>query len=311
MAREKCVYCGAALSPETLREAAAAAKRVFQSTTLMGLEDAARGVGGGPHDRRYLVIDTAANALETLAAACSISTWEARQWQAASRYRLLRVTAEPQDGPYETRLRGMGVTVHAIAENAVARARNPLPIESLDASKVPAECTLRPDPDSPPIRSHLEEGQVAVIVSGPIRREKVKEIASFKKVPSVRLEDAFLVHFHIRGETRPWEIDARRTSFEGEGLASAHMRTLQLVRRLALKVAHDEAFRNVVPALSEGVDPLTEIASGSSTGGSSSKGTKLIVLDNVAQFREYSAWRGRLAVDGPEATRGAELNQGI
>jgi hypothetical protein len=296
MAREKCVYCGAALSRETLREAAAAAKRVFQSTTLTGLEDAARGLGGGSQNRRYLVVDTATNDVETLASACSISQWEARQWQAAARFRLLRVTSEVSNGPFETRLRAMGVPLHVIAEDVVARARNPLPIESLDASRVPAECTLRPDPESPPIRRALEESLVAVIVSGPIRREKVKEIASFKKVPSIRLEDAFLVHFHIRGEPRPWEIDARRTSFEGDGLASAHMRTLQLVRRLAGTVPHDDAFRNLVPALSEGADPLTEFTSGNSRAGSSTKGTKLIVLDNVAQFREYSAWRGRLAL---------------
>ena len=68
------------------------------------------------------------------------------------------------------------------------------------------------------------------------------------------------------------------------------MRTLELVRRLGATISHDEAFRNIVPALSPGVDPLTDL-SGMRESRPKGKEPKTVILDNVAQFREYSAWR--------------------
>jgi hypothetical protein len=178
----------------------------------------------------------------------------------------------------------------------VRQARNPIRLESIDTSRTPAECTLRNDPDAPLRRREVPEQDVALIVSASIRREKVKEAGSLKKTPDVRLEDAVLIHLHLRGETRPLELDPRRAVFEGQGLASAHMRTLDFVRRLAATVPHDEGFRNVVPALAPGVDPLSELSGLTTPPKTSAKEAKLIVLDNVAQFREYSAWRGALAL---------------
>ena len=109
------------------------------------------------------------------------------------------------------------------------------------------------------------------------------------------MEEAWLVHVHLRHEARPWEIDPRRTAYEGPGLASAHMRTLELVRRLATVVSFDDAFKNIVPALSPGADPSNELA-GLQGGGVKprDKEPKTVILDNVTQFREYSAWRGAL-----------------
>ncbi len=112
---------------------------------------------------------------------------------------------------------------------------------------------------------------------------------------AIALEEALLVHVHLKGESRPWEIDPRRTAFEGTGLASAHMRTLQLVRRLSATTEHDDGFRNVVPAFAPGADPLSELAGIKPGTGNTKKESNLIVLDNVAQFREYSAWRGSVA----------------
>jgi hypothetical protein len=138
----------------------------------------------------------------------------------------------------------------------------------------------------------LPEEDLLILVSGFIRREKVKDQTSFKTRTDTRLEDAWIVHLHFRGEPRPWEIDARRTGYEGAGLASAHMQTMELVRRLGTSVPHDDSFRNVVPALAPGVDPTGDFAALKSGAKSPSKEPKRVVLDNLAQFREYSAWRG-------------------
>lgn len=290
MARPTCVYCGAALPKGTVEEAALAAQRVLESKTLIGLETAAKGADSARPARRYLVIDTTGASAEALARACSISAWEARLWQAASRYRLLRISDEPPDGPTESELRGNGVTPVVIPEDVVARARRPMTVETLDLSVTPLRGHLVEDPEAAVVPRDLPEDEIVLIVSAPIKREKVRDAAISRVRQDRRLDDGYLVHLHFREESRPWEIDPRRTGYQGPGPASAHMRTLELVRRLAVNTSHDEGFKNLVPALAPGVDPRTELP-GMKDARSAGKEPKTVILDNVAQFREYSAWR--------------------
>lgn len=293
MARGTCVYCGTPLSDEIREAAASAAQRVLQTTTLAGLESAALG-RDSDRQKRYLVIETAAQPAEVLAEACGMSIWDARQWQAASRYRLLRVTLEAQVGEPLSAIRAKGLNPLVLHGDAVARARSPIPVESLDVTAFPFQCTLREDPEGAVSRKALPESEIALVISAPIKRERQKEQRSRVR-QDTRMEEAWLVHVHLRSETRPWEIDPRRTAYEGPGLASAHMRTLELVRRLSNVAPLDESFKNIVPALSPGSDPSNELA-GLHAGGAKprDKDQKTVVLDNVAQFREYSAWRGAL-----------------
>ncbi len=292
MARENCVYCGAPLSAKVLEAAALAAERVLQSKSLDHLEAAARGPTRDQTTRRYLIIDTAGTTPETLARACSISVWEARQWRAASRYRLLKVSAELPDGAQESGFKEIGLTFLALPEHTVAPARNPIVLESVDLSAAPLQCTLRHHAEAPATRRELIEPDVALIVSASIKRERVKDASSLRARADSRLQDAFLVHLHLKKEARPWEIDPRRTGYEGASLASAHMSTLDLVRRLSVRAPHDEAFKTIVPALSLGADPPSDLTGLKKTAKGAGKEPKVIVLDNVAQFREYSAWRG-------------------
>ena len=198
------------------------------------------------------------------------------------------------DGPLERGLRDQGLSFFAIPEDRVARSRVPVPLESIDFSKIPAYCSLRPDSDAPPVRRELPESDLALIVSASIKREKVKDQTSPKNSVDTRLEDAWVVHLHLKDEARPWEIDPRRTSYAGASLASAHMNTLELVRRLSAAVPHDETFKNVVPALSPGLDPGGDLAVLNTVTRTEVKQPKRVVLDNLAQFREYSAWRGAI-----------------
>ena len=296
MARANCVYCGAALSAEALEEAARAAQRILQTKSLANLEAVAKGSPRDPRSRRYVVIDTSAVEVEMIAEACGVSSWEARQWQTASRYRLIKVSAEPADGPLESGLRAKGLRVLIVPDEAVARSRDPIPIESIDPLAEPPQCTVREDPEAPPSRRTLREPDLALIVTASIRRERVKDETSRRTPVDTRLEDAWLVHLHLRGEARPWEIDPLKTAYEGAGPASAYMRTLELVRRLSAFAPHDDAFKNVVPALSPGADPLSSLESFASANKKKTKEPKVVVLDNVAQFREYSAWRGAIEI---------------
>ncbi|MEO6401891.1 MAG: hypothetical protein ABIP62_07740 [Vicinamibacteria bacterium] len=291
MARPTCVYCGAKLSVELLDEAASAARRVLQSKSLAGLEKAAKGSSPDQVWRRYLILDTKDASVASLASACRASTWEARQWQAASRYRLLKVTRET-DAPIESALREHRLPFFALSEEVVAAARSPLLLEAVDPTAAPLKVTFRTEADGPSMTRDIRNDDIAILLSAPIRREKVKEATSRHAQPDIRLEDAWLMHLHLKNEPRPFELDPRRVAFEGGGLTSAHMRSLELLRRLAVDVPHDEAFKNTVPALSPGTDPLIDLARLKTPPKSGAKDAKLVVLDNVAQFREYSAWRG-------------------
>jgi len=291
MARPTCVYCGVALPKDTIEEASLAAQRVLNSKTLFDLENAAKGADAVRPARRYLVIDTTSASAEALALGCSISEWETRQWQVASRYRLLRISDGSQDGPLESQLRERGVAPLVIPEDVVARARRPMTVETLDLSASPVlRAHLVEEPDAAVVPRDLREHDIVLMVSAIIKREKVREPVASRLRADRRLDDGYLVHLHLKGEPRPWEIDPGRTGYQGPGPTSAYMRTLELVRRLAATISHDEGFKNIVPALSPGVDPLTDLAG---LRGSRSKGKepKTVILDNVAQFREYSAWR--------------------
>jgi hypothetical protein len=308
MARANCVYCGAALPEGTQEAAAAAAQKVLQTRNMASLEAVARATEGRePPKRRYVVIDTAATPLQTIAEACGVSAWDARQWQAASRYRLVKIGTEPADGPLEAGLRAKGLRVFGVPEETILRSRNPIPVESIDPSVSPAACTVREDPEAAPARKVLLEPDLALILSATIRREKVRDQTTKRAPSDTRLEDGWLVHFHFRGGSRPWEIDPRKTTYEGAGLASAYMRTLELVRRLSTFVPHDDGFKNVVPALSQSADPSSGVeALAPSAPSSKGKEPRVVILDNVAQFREYSAWRGaveRAGGDGAGAPR--------
>ena len=168
-----------------------------------------------------------------------------------------------------------------------------MPVESIDGSAALISCVVRPDPDGKAQRRELPISALMLIVSAPIKRERAKELVVAKRASDIRLDDNWLVHLHFRGEDRPWEIDARRTGFETTTVASAHMNLLELVRRLAQSAPHDETFRSFAPALSPGEDPLTDLKT-LSAGRKEGKEPKTTVLDNAAQFREYSAWRGAL-----------------
>jgi len=69
----------------------------------------------------------------------------------------------------------------------------------------------------------------------------------------------------------------------------------ELVQRLSASVPCDDAFKTAVPALSPGEDPIADLRRPKGEGKSEKEG-RLLILDNVTQFREYSAWRSALEI---------------
>ena len=292
LARPACMYCGAPLPEDVRGEAEQAAKRVKQARNLAGLEAAAAGLAQGR--RRYFVVDLSGDIpAETIARACNVSAWEAHQWQAASRYRLVRITDEPSPGPTETALKESGLAFFTISEEAVARSRRPVPVEAI-RSDAAIHATFHEDDERPSVRRVFGAQEISLIVSGPIRREKQREQVRKRDLREIRLEDGWLVHIHLKTQERPLEIDPLRTAFEGPGLASAHMRTIELVRSFSATVPCDEGFKNAVPAMAPAADPESDPLALKREPKGSRREPKIVVLDNSGQFKEYSAWRGQV-----------------
>lgn len=292
MASARCVYCGGLISTEGREEATIASRKISRSKSLVNLEALVRGPDPGRMPRRYLVLDTAAAPPEIIAEACVVSLWEARQWRASSRYRLMRVTAEPPDSPLEAALKAKGIEIIAVPAETVERLRTPVLVESIDSGGEQIDCALLDEEDGPSERRGVRDADVGLIVSGAIRRDKVKEQDSRKPRKDARMEDVFLVHLHVSSESRPWELDARRTRFEGPGLLSAYLQMVALMRRVARAVPHDDGFKNMVPALSPSTDPGIDLGGLEVRPASTGKESRVVIFDNAAQFREYSAWRG-------------------
>lgn len=286
------MYCGADLPEEVREEATQAAKRVKQARNLIGLEGAA--TGRDRVTRRYFVLEVSLDCpAESIARACGVSAWEARQWQAASSYRLVRIADEPPDGPTETAFEENGLAFFAISEEAIGRSRRPVLIEAIRADAA-IHASIRDDEERPSVRKTFGVEDLSLIVSGPIRRERVKEPGGKRALTDTRLEDGWLVHIHLKAQERPLEIDPLRTTFEGPGLASAYMRTIELVRSFSATVPCDEAFKNAVPAMAQAADPESDPLALKGEPKGSRREPKIVILDNSGQFKEYSAWRGQV-----------------
>jgi len=286
------MYCGATLDSDAVAGAAAAAQRVLQAKSLLHLE-AASPDRAEAAERRYRILETRSSPAERLAETFGVSLWDARQWQASSFYRLMGVSADPDSSRSEEPSATETVRIHSISERRVAARRSPVAVEAIDAETL--SFSLREEAEGPAVRKQLRLEDLVLIVTAPIQREKIREQASPKKPADTKREENWLVHLHLQRDARPWEIDPGRTAYEGGGLASAHMRTRELVQRLSVSVPHDDAFKNMVPALSPGEDPIADLRT-PKTEGRRDKDARVTILDNLTQFREYSAWRSALAL---------------
>lgn len=292
-ARETCLYCGGALSAEARARAAENAGRILRSSTLPALSAVVQ-TAQNDESRSYIVVDVAGATEASLSSFFLISPWEARQWAAGPRYRLVRVhsSSSAEAGPP---LAAPGIILHALSGDAVQRARTPVCVQAIDDLGETVALSTRPDPEGPAVRRKIPPGALSLLVSAPIRREKAPEVANTRRPARTRLEDGLLVHLHLEGEPQPLEIDPRRTEFEGEGPPSAFMRSMALVRRLSQTVPHDDTFRLVVPALAPAPDADSDVEGLRKAAGQSAKEPRRPIYDNAAQFRDYSAWRGALA----------------
>jgi hypothetical protein len=144
----------------------------------------------------------------------------------------------------------------------------------------------------------LPASDLLLVVRGPIRREYQAQ-PRLRKVTTASLTDGYRFHLHRRSAPAPVELDPEGFEFDDAAgaVASSLLRVAAWLDVIAAGVSVDDAFRFLSPALGTAQEQAR-----ARLGAARALGKRLVesgraesdrlILDNVRQFRAYSAWRG-------------------
>jgi len=281
MARPRCIYCGAALDagllaelrpPEPEPPPAAAAARTLVVAAVDGADPA------------------------RLAAALELRAYEAQQRSRRGGLQLVRVGDAAAADAVAARLKAAGVQAWTLAEEQLRAAGAPLPARGgrLDGERL----LLRTGDGELPV----EAARLLLIVRGPIAREyqpeEERRVRRLRQLRIATLEAGYRYHLHRRDDPRPVEMDPAEFAFEPRGASASGQREMASWLEVAGRgVEVDDGFRREPPALAPAAPEPGALPA--AFGAQPARGPRALraeagrlVLDNVAQFRFYSAWRG-------------------
>jgi hypothetical protein len=149
-------------------------------------------------------------------------------------------------------------------------------------------------------RLRIAGPDLLLVVRGPIARD-YPTAPDLKRLRTATLEPGYRVHLHRNADPQPLELDPGSFEFSDPASAgrSSLLELLEWVEALARDAPIDNDFRLLAPALgvsapeASGVGALVATLARPTAGRSA--GNAPVVLDNLAQFRFYSAWRAALA----------------
>jgi hypothetical protein len=219
-----------------------------------------------------------------LPAAFGISPFEAGQWARRGGYHLHRAVAAADAAAERERLAVQGIAAFTFDEAGVRAAAEPEPALGgrFDGR------ALRLRTSGGPV--DIAGADLLLIVKGPITREHpAKERLRFARTAT--LDPGFRFHLHRRDEPRPVEIDPAAFDFGADrARESSLLEIAGWITALAAAAPVDDAFRRVTPALAPAAPAAGAVRPEDALRTSVTPAPA--ILDNVAQFRFYSAWRG-------------------
>jgi hypothetical protein len=234
-----------------------------------------------------LVVSADALPAERLAAALGLTAYEADQRVRAGGPFLHRILPPAEAEIEAARLGDAGLPVVAIDE-ADVRAADPHRVAGGSwrgsdlALRAGEEIVVRPD-------------DVLLVVRGPIARERAAAL-QIRRVRTDVPVSGYRIHVHRRSETRPAELDPEDFDF-GPGGPVAGSPLVELIgwlERLAPGAPRDDRFRRLPVALAPAEPPRGALADALGAGRRPGRAGEDVLLDNVGQFRFYSAWRAAL-----------------
>jgi hypothetical protein len=243
-----------------------------------------------------LVVDTSADA-HALAVALGRGRVEMEALQRRRRYLLHRILPEAEMAADVARLTAQGVNLIALSESVVRVAAQPL--LATGGNPEAGVFSLEGGGDT----RTLTASDVLLVVWGAIRREALSEttrsMRDLRRIPATRTTESELCHIHTRSSLRPLELDPNAFIFTETraGAASTLLRVRAAVAGLARATEIDRGFAQEAPALGVSSAPQRASLAGAFGEGRDAVGQRKapVFLDNVAQFRFYSAWRGIVA----------------
>jgi hypothetical protein len=275
--RPQCLYCGAPLPA-----AVSVPPPEGERTPVPPTETRA--------DRALVIVALDGVEPSRLTAGLGWSGYEAAQWARRGGFHLLRALAPADAEAERARLASHGLTAFTFDEAGVREAADPVTVLGGGCS----EGTLRLRTRGGPL--DLGAADLLLVVKGVISREhpaiKLNSPRSAARIPMATLEPGFRFHLHRRGVPRPVEIDPAEFDFgAARASESSLLEVAGWIAEITRDVPVDDGFRRISPALAPVIAPpgaASTLESALRSGGPAPPP----ILDNLAQFRFYSAWRG-------------------
>jgi hypothetical protein len=244
-------------------------------------------VPAGP-DRLLVLLQVEGTEAAALARALGLAAAEANHRVRRGGWQLLRIAEPAAAEAHAQPLREAGLRIALVAEADVRAAARP--VLALGGDSTGPALSLR-TMEGP---ARVQSGDLLLVVQGPITRE-YQTSQEVKRSRTATLEPGYRFHLHRRGEVRPLELDPG--AFDFGAAASGASSLLQLtawVRELGAGVARDDGFRRLPPELGVAEAAAGPLAAADALGVRGGRGESTLVLDNLRQFRFYSAWRAAL-----------------
>jgi hypothetical protein len=229
-----------------------------------------------------VVIDLERATPPALVEGLGLGAYEAAQRQKRGGYSLELVIDSSEAEAEAEALRGAGLLVFLVPEAA--------------SRIVPWVATSGFGDDGTALRGdeglrRVRPGDVLLVVRGPIARE-YQAPEKRRRIDTARLSPGYLFHLHLRESPQVLEIDPFDFAF-GSGppvSGSSQVEIQTWVDGVRAGAREDDAFRHLTPAL--GLSQDQNRGALRALGGAPAGGKTPGVLDNLAQFRSYSGWRG-------------------
>jgi len=274
--RPHCLFCGVELS-------------LLPSSTASPPSTPPSGGLPAPAAHAYLFFDPTGLDAERLASVVSCSVFEASQRLLRGGWQLWRGLTEATAALEAHRLAREGLRVQLLAAGDVDAA----PWIARGGHRQGRSLILHGSQED---RS-VQGSEVLLAVLGTVTRAQQSSDRP-RKIDVARPSDGYRIHLHL-AEPPAHELDPEEFCFDGARDSASSLAELRLwIRELGCPIDLD--FRQETPALA----PVAAAAQGSSSPlgmvrgleeGREALGEARVVLDNLAQFRFYSACRGALA----------------
>jgi hypothetical protein len=222
---------------------------------------------------------------DALASTLDLPAFEASQRVRRGGYQLHRIGAPAVIAEEAARLRATGLDVITLPEGE-ARTR---PRLVAGGEFEGGALALRTDRGG----ERVAAADLLIVVRGPIARE-YQTPPKRRKIATASLDSSYRFHLHLRHDPRPLELDPGAFEFDAPPfLGSSLLELGAWVEALGPGVPCDDGFRQVPPALGVASEDGGELGAVRSRarGRRRRKDEPPMILDNLQQFRFYSAWR--------------------